>query len=142
MTQITKNLHVTGIDTVREESTSQFGKVVTVCQENVSDNVSCEYSYYNMSDGESGYGGVCEYNMFKSAANEVYQSVMDNQKTLVHCHVGRSRSVSIATAVIARGENISRYTYALNKVKDKREQASPNNELIEFIKQYINEYVE
>ena len=99
-------LHISDINYVRENPLD-YDRVVTVCQDSVVDNVGCAYEYYNLSDGETeGYGGEFSYTLFEQAAGGVQHSIERGEKTLIHCHMGQSRSVSVAAAAIAVHEDI------------------------------------
>jgi len=96
-------LWVSDIEAARDRDTDYFDAVVTVCQDNVGDDVGdgCAYSYFNMSDGETGRGGDSSYKLFERAVDHVRMQLRSGHDTLVHCHVGRSRSVSVCAAAIA-----------------------------------------
>jgi len=105
-------LHITDISEAREGGTTQFDRVITVCQDSIEDNVSssCAYSWYNMSDGEAdGWGGSSEYELFEEAADELYNALADGESVLIHCHHGHSRSVSVATAALGRYLGMARH---------------------------------
>lgn len=141
-------LHIRSIRGAVEEQTSHLDRVITVCQDSIEDNVSDEqaYTHYNMSDGDSSveqqYGGSCEYSLFHEAADELYEALADGESVLIHCHVGRSRSVSVATAALGRLLDISRedafdliHTY---RIVD----GYPERLLMEHASDYISEYTE
>lgn len=143
ITQITENLYLSGLTAVEEESTSQFDRVISVCQDKAEDNVGVPYSHHNMSDGVADTyhpGSECNYAIVEDAANELYEALERGEEVLIHCHMGQSRSVSVATAAIARLRDIE-YRYAYNTIKDSRPQAHPNDTLREFVKQYIESHV-
>lgn len=144
ITQITENLYLSGLTAIKEESTSQFDRVISVCQDKAEDNVTVPYSHHNMSDGVADTyhpDSECTYGIVEDAANELYQALADGEQVLIHCHMGQSRSVSVATAAIARLRDIEEYRYAYNIVKEARPQAHPNDTLHDFVLKYINEYV-
>lgn len=100
--QITDLLWVGDIQDAREESTDQFDRIVSVCQDEVSDNVGCEYDWFNMADGPMcGYGGDSSYELFYEAAKCVLDAMRRGETVLVHCHMGQSRSVSVAAAALS-----------------------------------------
>lgn len=144
ITEITENLHLSGIVAVEEKSTSHFDRVISVCQQKAEDNVGVSYSHYNMSDGVADTyhpESECNYSIVEDAANELYEALESGEKVLIHCHMGQSRSVSVAIAAIARLREIEEYRYAHNIIKNSRHQARPNDTLRRFVKQYIAEYV-
>lgn len=101
-------LHVTGIQDARTMPKQRLDRVITVCQDEISDNIpdSVAYSHYCMSDGcvrvEEKYGGSCEYKLFETAANELQQALESGETVLIHCHAGQSRSVSVAAAALGQ----------------------------------------
>lgn len=143
ITQITDTLSITSIAGVRRNSTQHFDKVLTVCQESVEDNVSVNYNDYCMSDGDDDYEtGECSFGIFERAANELYVDLSSNTKTLIHCHRGRSRSVSVAAAALGRLEEITDPDDALTQIEQHRTRADPNEQLRGYINQYIDKYTE
>jgi protein-tyrosine phosphatase len=133
-------LHITDIEEAQTMDKSRFDVVITVCQDSIEDNVSDEqeYCYFNMSDGETGYGGRSDYDLFEEAATELYQALSADKCVLIHCHMGRSRSVSVATAAVARIlEQTRAETYSI--VRYYRPQAHPNQLLYDYVRRYICE---
>lgn len=141
MDKVASNLWIGDISDAQEESMKEYGinKVITVCQDSVEDNIGCEYVHYNMSDGpQNSYGGDHSFDLYKEATDELYQSLSNNRKTLIHCHKGQSRSVSVAVGAIGRLENKSSEE-AFGKIKEGRPQANPDELLIEHAERYISE---
>lgn len=139
MNKITENLWIGDIQDARERSTDRFDKVVTVCQDSVSDNVGCDYSHYNMADGETNeYGGECNYDIFSNAVEDVLRSVRDGKTTLVHCHAGRSRSASVCATVISVIENAP-YSDAIHKINRERH-VMPDYQLVQYARRFIEEH--
>jgi len=139
---ITDTLSVSDIDAVRETSTEDFDHVVTVCQDSVEDNVGCEYSHFEMADGPQAvgkYGGSHKYSLFEEAVDTVIASIRNNERTLVQCHHGQSRSVAVCIAALAVSETLS-YSTARNRVRDARPIANPDRLLVRHAKQYIHEH--
>lgn len=139
MDQITDNIWISSIQSVRQESMSDKGisTVITVCQDDVRDNIGCDYHYFNMADGEIDfYGGSCDYTIFKDAADQLYRLITNNETVLIHCHKGQSRSPSVAIAAIGKAECIS-YDSAKKLVQDKRPMIEPNEHLEKHARKYI-----
>lgn len=132
-------LHIVDIEQARTMDKSTFDTVMSVCQEDISDNVSDEqeYLFYNMSDGDTGYGGRSDYKLFADAATDLYYRLKNGQSVLIHCHMGRSRSVSVATAALGRLLTLRR-SDAYEIVRRYRPQAQPKQLLYGYIKQYIS----
>ena len=140
MNEIIHGIWISGIQPVREQSTSRFNTVITVCQESVEDNVGCQYSHFNMADGpDNDYGGDASYGVFERAANRLHTAVENNDTVLIHCHKGQSRSVSVAAAVIGCIENTS-FDAALDIVETHRPQAGPDELLQQHGATYINQH--
>lgn len=137
MDQITENLWIGDIQDVREGDTSHFDRVITVCQDEVSENVGCNYHFFNMSDGpHGGYGGDHSYDLFHEAAIFALASLVYGEDILVHCHMGQSRSVSVACAALAVTEGMS-YNEAFNLIETNRPQAHPDPHLREHAEKFI-----
>lgn len=137
MNQITENLWIGDIQDVREGDTSQFDRVITCCQENVEDNVGCKYDFFNMSDGpHNGFGGDHSYELFHEASIILLGALAYGEDVLIHCHMGQSRSVSVACAAIAVDENIS-YDWAFDIVEKNRPQAHPDPHLRSHAEKFI-----
>lgn len=138
-------LFVSNIQQARTAPKHRFDRIVTVCQDEISDNVpdNIEYSHYCMSDGrpevEDQYGGSCEYELFARAADELYDALMDGERVLVHCHAGQSRSVSVAGAAIARIEGVPVYD-SVGTVRDCRGTTTyPDETLLDHADRYVSE---
>lgn len=135
-------LHVTDITTVREAATSQFDRVITVCQESVEDNISdsIDYHHFCMADGpHNTYGGDHSYDLFAEAADTLYEALATGECVLIHCHMGQSRSVSVAVAALGRLLDISR-TNAYSIVERYRPQAHPDTLLMGHASTYIEKH--
>jgi len=138
-------LHVTGIQDARKMPKQDLDRVITVCQDGISDNIpdAVTYSHYCMSDGcirvEDKYGGSCEYQLFETAANELQQALESDETVLIHCHAGQSRSVSVAAAAL--GQLLDKcFTDALGIIHTYRNVFSyPDEQLCEHAKQYTQE---
>lgn len=138
MNQITDNIWIGDIQDVREGSTSRFDRVITCCQDEVTDNVGCKYNFFNMSDGPNNeYGGDSSYELFHEAAVTLLGSLMYGETVLIHCHVGRSRSVSVACAALGVKDGIS-YEWAFDIVERNRPQAHPDEHLRSHAEEFIN----
>lgn len=139
-TQVYSNLYVGDIEDVREGDTSEFDRVVGVCQDDCSENVSAPYHHFNLADGpnDEQERGEFSYELFSNAVDRVIAERIARQKVLVHCHAGVSRSVAVATATLAvlHGHD---WDEAFGFVKDARPIANPKPELISAGKRYINE---
>jgi protein-tyrosine phosphatase len=138
MNQITPMLYVTDIKTVRETSLPGITHVVTVCQDDVRDNVGCDYDYFCMSDGPAqGYvPGDNSYEMFEEACECVIESLESDNTVLVHCHAGRSRSVAVCTATLAVTGGLT-YEEAFNRVREARPIANSHPLLRDHAERFI-----
>lgn len=139
MDEISDNLWISGIKAVREESTDRFDRVVTVCQDEVSDNVGCNYHHFNMADGpDNSYGGDSSYELFHEAALTVLGSLSYGEEILVHCHMGQSRSVSVSIAALAV-HNDWTFDETYDLVLKRRPQIHPDRRLVAHAKKFIEE---
>lgn len=138
--QIIEGLYITDIQTVRTKPVD-VDRVITVCQDSVNDNISCEYYHYNIADGEytqGKYGGRTDYGVFEEAAERVLQSLEDGEDVLVHCHAGQNRSVSVSAAALAVFLS-SDYSHALSTVENGRPMANPTETLERHAKRFVRE---
>lgn len=136
---VTERLCVTDIKTVRGEQTpSIVDVIVTVCQDDVRDHVpdDASYEFFNMSDGEDMYGGNSTYALFERATDTVVRHLEDGDAVLVHCHMGQSRSVTVAAAALATTNDMSAFD-ALAAVDDVRPQTNPNQKLLGHLQRYV-----
>jgi len=84
-------------------SMKAFDTVISVCQDPCGiENAKRSYHWYNMSDAGTGEGGVFNQDMFDDAADMLYHTLMRDGSVAIHCHVGMSRSVGVASASLAR----------------------------------------
>lgn len=142
-TQIIGGLYIGDIQDVREGDTSQFDRVVGVCQDDCSDNVGCEYSHYCLSDGPydiRGHNpGEYSYEMVADAIDEVVAARLRRETVLVHCHAGQSRSGAVAIAALATLENMT-WDEAFNHAREKHPMINPGRELVSDAKKYVHEH--
>lgn len=139
-TRITTGLYIGDIDDVRRGDTSDFDLVVGVCQDSAADNVGCEYIHYNMSDGDDQQGhnpGEYSYEMFTSAVETVLAARIRRETVLVHCHVGRSRSVAVVAAALAILEGET-FDDALSIIHQNR-YVQPTRTLVEDGRRFVEE---
>jgi protein-tyrosine phosphatase len=139
-------LYVTDITDARTTAKTNIDRVITTCQDSIEANVSdtTTYSHYCMSDGrpevEEKYGGSCEYELFETSTDELYDALTDDERVLIHCHRGQSRSVSVATAALGRLLDKPR-SEALDTVHHYRPVFSyPDKLLMEHADRYIVEH--
>lgn len=141
MNEIIDQLWITDISGAREQDTSRFDRVITVCQDEVSDNIGCEYEHFNMADGphNTGYGGEFSYSLFTDAADAVNEALVNGETVMVHCHVGQNRSVAVSAAALTRFEDLS-HTEALDLIQEHRPIANPTETFRDHLQQYASEH--
>lgn len=140
MDKVYKNLWIGDIDDAREEPLGDFGiqRVITVCQDSVSDNIGCDYTHYNMSDGpDNKYGGDHSYEIYQEATDDLFNYLQSGDKVLIHCHKGQSRSVSVAVGAISRLKGISP-SEALDLIENNRPEVDPDDLLIQHAEKYVS----
>lgn len=105
MDEISDGIWISDIQDVQQQSTKQFDAVVTICQDDVGDNIGCGYYYYPLSDGpplpNAHNPGEFAYELFEDATETILRHVRAGDDVLVHCHAGRSRSVTAVAAALA-----------------------------------------
>jgi len=141
MIEVSNGYHVSDIRSVRIESTSQYDTIVSVCQDSVEENISSEQEYHHipLADSQEAvdqWGGSCEYQDFSQAVDRVLSA---EGETLVHCHKGRDRSVSVLIAAIAVEEG-RQYQDVWEQVKYYRPQAMPSDLMREHARRYIDRH--
>lgn len=122
------------IDEVEQHKTGKFDRVVSVCQDRCTENVGghTPYDHFQLADGiesEREHGGDCSYSMFEIAAAHV-ADIVDDETVLVHCHAGRSRSVTVCAAVVACKHDIT-FDDALMWVTNAQDGRGDPNELLQ-----------
>lgn len=134
VTRIRDNLYISDIDAVRTTDLDRFGidRVITICQDNTSENVGCAYNHYDIPDDEH------NYEIFEAAVDRLRDAWNDGERVLVHCHAGMSRSVCASAAAIAAEENIP-VDSALYEIGQSRGIA-PGWELKDSAKRYVGDH--
>lgn len=133
MNQITDSLWISDIRDAREKPLSEHGidHVVTVCQDNIEDNVGCDhYEWFYLEDGDH------DYDEFKAAVDSVRWSLGNDRTVLVHCHVGVSRSASVCAAALGADRGI-RADEAFDVVGEARP-IRPKPQLRESVREYLS----
>jgi hypothetical protein len=141
MDRITDQLWISDISTVREQSDDRFDRVITVCQDSIIDNVGADtaYEYYCMADGEiDSYGGNNSYSLFKRATDSLVSALENDETVLIHCHMGQSRSVSVAIAALANYE-VDHVRDVTEDIHDVRPSIGPDEHLWNHIERYCTE---
>lgn len=140
ISQIHPKVYLTGITGVREgEIPEAVDTVITVCQDSVEENVSPDvgYKFFNMADGPHDGRGDGTYELFEEAADTLLERLSHGETVLIHCHVGKSRSVSVSIAALAAYEDVS-YSEMRKQVEGARPQASPKETLKEYTRMYVS----
>ena len=139
--QITGGLYISDIEGVQQGDTSQFDRVISVCQDECSDNVACEYEHFCMADGPGGeqghVPGEYSYDILTDAIDAVVAARVRRETVCVHCHAGVSRSAAVCIGALAILEGLS-YEEALSRVQDTK-YIQPTREMLEHVQQYIGE---
>jgi hypothetical protein len=143
MNQVLPRLWISDIESARE-TTRDFDTVVTACQDGIEDSIGEDVTYqqYNLADGaQDTAGGRCDYDIFRRTAQTVRSAHVAGNNTLVHCHLGVSRSASIVIAVVGAIESCD-YETAHRLVAAERPEIAPKEELADFAQRYIAEFTE
>lgn len=83
--------------------------------------------------------GPHDYNVFKAAVDCVLEALNDDQRVLVHCQAGVSRSAGVCTAVLAVQHNLSA-ARSFERVQNTRSRVNPTDEIWESVERYVNEH--
>jgi atypical dual specificity phosphatase len=142
MNQVHDQLYIANITAAREEPTpDDVDAVISVCQDEISDNIGRRYHHFNMSDGpQNGYGGDHSYEMFEEAALTILAYLEREGTVLVHCHAGQSRSASTSIAALGVLEGVD-YHEMYDRVEEHRPQIHPDSLLEQHAQQFIGERV-
>lgn len=141
-TQITGGLYVADIQDIREGDTSNFDHVVGVCQDDCSDNVGCEYTHFNLADGDDQQGhvpGEYSYELLSEAIDAVIAARIRRQTVCVHCHAGQSRSATVAIAAMAVLDGMT-WEDAFQHARSRRSIINPGRDLVEDGQRYVEEH--
>jgi Dual specificity phosphatase, catalytic domain. len=143
-TQLIGGIYISDITFVEEGDTSMFDSVIGVCQDDRSDNVSCSYDHFNMSDGpveneeNGGHNpGEFGYDIFSDAVDRAIARRVLLDTILIHCHAGRSRSAAVAITTMAVMNGMT-WEEALEYAKEQRECIDISPELVELGKEYVS----
>jgi Dual specificity phosphatase, catalytic domain. len=141
--RVLPRLWISDIESARETA-RDFDTIVTACQDSIEDSIGEDVTYqqYDLADGpQDTAGGRCDYELFRSTAQAVRSARLDEHDTLVHCHLGVSRSASVVIAVIGATENRD-YETARQLVAAERPEIDPKDTLADFARRYIEEFGE
>lgn len=147
MNQIVTQLWITDIGGVAENDTSQFDRVVSVCQDARQENVGCRYDHHALADdrtSEENWGGSARYSAFAEAAETVLTALRDGETVLVHCHSGQNRSVAVSAAAMAVHDDtgVETFSDAVWQIKQSRPIANPMRLMSHHGKRFTEERAE
>ena len=77
------------------------------------------------------------YEIFEDTSRFIEKAFENNEKILVHCMAGRSRSATIIIAYLIKTFGIKAYT-GIDILKSKRPIVQPNNSFIKQLNTYYN----
>jgi predicted protein tyrosine phosphatase len=139
MDEITDQLWISDIDTVRENPiSSAVDIVVSTCQDEVHGAVDQPYEHFEMADGrQDENGGDHSYEFFEHTVDYVRDQVQAGRTMVVHCHLGISRSSAVCATTIAAERDIS-FDEALETVEDARPIVDPNEDLQSHGRSYLS----
>jgi len=143
MNEVCTQLTIASIDEVESNPTGEYDAILSVCQDTCDDNVadSVPYEQYLLADGcdsEYNWGGEYSFAMFNGAVKQLVQAMFDDKRTLIHCHVGRNRSVSVSIAAYAIWRDMT-YSAAYRTVMQNQDKEPPDPELQAFARHAIAE---
>lgn len=140
MDQVSTQLWLTDISNVMKKDVGHFDLVLTVCEDDIGDLVSCNYEHFDLESASSGLTRTSEspsYDEFSEAVDTLYQTLANDKTVLTHCHSGSSRSVAVAAASLARFEGVD-FEDALESIKAARPSADPSELYRNYAKQYVS----
>lgn len=138
-TQITGGLYISDIEGIREGDTSDFDRIIGVCQDDCSDNVGCEYEHFCLADGPDGeqgrVPGEYSYELLSEAIDAAVAARIRRETVCVHCHAGVSRSASVCIGTLAIVEGMS-YEEALETMENTKF-IKPAPTMLDDVERYI-----
>ena len=91
MRQVRENLYISDLRGAEEQG-DKFDTVITLSQSEPD----VPHKSFSIQDHKKH-----DYDVFKAAVEATIEALQNNDKTLVHCQAGISRSVSVASAALA-----------------------------------------
>jgi protein-tyrosine phosphatase len=139
MDRIRENLYITNAPTARDISEdNEFDEVVTLGYLDSfgydRPSVSTTGDQFVFPDGEH------DYQDFKAAVDYILENLENDNKVLVHCQAGVSRSGGVCATVLSEWEDIS-VSYALEIVQDARSMVDPVDEIRESMGRYTGDSI-
>ena len=137
ISQITPNIYLSGfmIASNKEELKKHNIKSIIYCTKNLDNYFPNDFIYTNIPIDDTFDQHIEQY--FDKTYKIIENSVNKNEKILVHCHAGISRSATIVIAYLMRKNKWSR-DQALNFVKLKRIIVNPNIDFMKALEININ----
>jgi len=143
ISEIGGGIYISGIDAAQSEPTNHLDNVLSVCQDTCLNNVGgADYYHMSLADdvrSAEQYGGSCSYESFEKAVRtleRIHTPFEDN--TLVHCHKGRNRSVSVVCAYNA-ALSLASVAESFETIKECRPQVDPNDRMYSYACRYAYE---
>lgn len=140
MSRITDRLRITDFDTACQVDVNSVDCVITVCQDTLEEEIdtgAVKYHQYDLADGKRDVerGGECTFQLFERGADTLRAALTNDLETLIHCHAGISRSVSVSAAVLSvlNGQCVSA---SLEQIREKRRRGHPIERLRDYAKLY------
>lgn len=138
MDKVTQQIWLTDISNVMTEDVGHVDLVLTVCEDNIGDLVSCDYKHFGLPSASGGLRGDFPSDEdFTQAADTLYEALSDGKTVLVHCHSGTSRSVAVSAAALARYEQTD-FEDALETIEEVRPAADPSELYRDYGQQYVS----
>jgi hypothetical protein len=141
MDRITPNLTISDRRDAKNKETGEYSCIITACQDGIDeyiDTESTDYHHEKLADGDfdsQSRGGECTFELFETLADALVDALEKNQNTLIHCHAGVSRSVSIAAAALSTQQN-QPIEESIKQIQEARPRANPLGLLENYAKCY------
>lgn len=140
MNKVSDQLWLTDITCVMTDDVAHFDLVLTVCEDNISELVGCDYEQIALPSAtwcNSKADAPISSEKFAEAADILHRALADGETVLAHCHSGTSRSVAVAGAAFARHREIN-ISEAFQLIEAARPSADPSEAYRAFAKEYAS----
>lgn len=137
--KIVGNLYIGDLEDAQTADYEKFDHIIGVTSTDLSDEVECEYTHFNLADGPATGYGEYSYELLSEAIDAVVAARIRRQTVMVHCTMGISRSATVAAAALAVLKGLE-FEEALEKVEKVKPNVNPLPILRDDARRYLDEH--